>query len=143
MRDISTDDLVTTLMVKCEAAERARCVYAVHPTAQNAKAQNARDREVKDALRALNTHLRECLRIMKATQHIKMPRSFIALTRRLPARTVAALKTAGVKHPEHQTLEELLQLPGIGVQGVACIAVRAYAPQAGVVRWPELDADDD
>lgn len=143
MRDISTDDLITTLMVKVEAAERARCVYAVHPTTQTAKAQSARDREVKDALRALNTHLRECLRIMRATQHIKMPRSFIALTRKLPRRTVIALRKAKVTTPEHMALADLLRIPGVGVQGAACIAARAYAPASmGGISWPELEGDD-
>jgi hypothetical protein len=139
MRDISTEDLIQTLVIKTGAAERARCVYAIHPTAANAKAVNARSREEKDARRALDAHLRECLRLVKATQHIKMPRSFIALSRRLPARTVAALRTAGITQPETMTMEDLLRVPNIGVQGVACLAMRVYSNPTHPINWPELE----
>lgn len=142
MRDISTEDLIQTLIIKSEAAERARAIYALHPTGQNARAKTARDRDQRNALRALHTHLREVERLVKATQHIKMPRSFIALSRRLPARTVAALRNAGVKHPETMPLEDLLRLPNIGVQGAACIAMRSYSPHTTPIAWPELNDDD-
>lgn len=142
MRDISTDDLVSTLMLKCEQAERADILYKIHPTAANAKAKNARVRDRQNALRALNTHLRECLRMVRATHHIKMPRSFIALSRRIPNRTIHALRKAGITQPEKMTLEDLLRVPSVGVQGVACIAMRAYANPTHPVQWPELERDD-
>lgn len=142
MRDISTDDLVSTLMIKCEQAERADILYKIHPTAANAKAKNARTRDRQNALRALNTHLRDCLRLINATRQIKMPRSFIALSRRLPRRTVLALRKAGIKHPETAPVEDLLRIPGIGVQGLASIAMRAYANPVHPIQWPELEGDD-
>lgn len=139
MRDISTDDLVQTLIIKTEAHERARCIYAVHPTAQNAKAVTARARDQKNALRALATHIKDCVRMMQSMRTVKMPPGYVNLRGKIPARTVNALKAHGIKHPEGSALESLLRIPGVGVQGVASIAQRAYANHSDPVRWPELE----
>jgi hypothetical protein len=135
MRDISTDDLVQTLIIKTQAHERALCVYAVHPTAQNANAVNARARDQKNAIRALNTHLRECLRM--ATRHqVKVPIGAMVIKKKLSARTLNALRNHKVMRPETCTVEELLRIPDIGVSGVAQIAHRSYIHP---VNWPELE----
>lgn len=141
MRDISTDDLIQTLIIKTEAAERAAAIYKLHPTGQLAKAQNAREREKKDALRALRTHLKDIELGLRQTRTVKMPPGFVNLRGKIPARTINALKAAGVYAPETRTVEELLQLPGVGIQGLASIAHRAYAPHTLPVNWPELRDD--
>jgi hypothetical protein len=61
---------------------------------------------------------------------------------KLTSRTINALKRAGIAHPEELSVKELLKVPGLGVGGVAAIAVRSYAPPIGVVSWPELRDDD-
>ena len=62
MRDISTDDLIQTLIIKTRALERAECIHKLHPTAANARALPARTRDQRNAVRALNIHFRDCLR---------------------------------------------------------------------------------
>jgi predicted DNA-binding helix-hairpin-helix protein len=142
MRDISTDDLVQTLIIKTEAHERARCVYAVHPTAQNAKAVTARARDQKNALRALAIHIKDCVRMMQSMRTVKMPPGYVNLRGKIPQRTINALKNAQIYQPESCTVEELLRIPGVGVQGLASIAQRAYSPHTTPINWPELHRVD-
>jgi hypothetical protein len=135
MRDISTEDVVQTLIIKTQAHERALCIYAIHPTAQNANAVNARVRDERNALRALNTHFKDCIKVAK-----QLPGKTPApLKRKLTGRTINALRNHGIKHPEGSTVESLLRIPGVGVTGVAAIAARSYAPPSGRVHWPELE----
>jgi hypothetical protein len=142
MRDISTDDLIRSLMIKTEAAKLAESIYNIHPTAQNAKAKSARIREREQALRALNSHLRECLRMVRQAATVKMPPGYVNLRGKIPARTVNALRAAQIYQPESCTVEELLRIPGVGVQGLASIAQRAYSPHTIPINWPELHRVD-
>lgn len=139
MRDTSTDDLIRTLCIAIERRTRAEDIFKLETSAKHASAVKARQRHERNALRALNTHLKECLRLMQQTRQVKMPPGFIALKHILPARTANALRRHGIKHPEGSTVETLLRIPGIGVTGVAAIAHRSYANSSDPIKWPELE----
>lgn len=138
MRDISTDDLVSTLMLKTEQAERADILYKIHPTAAFAKAKKARVRDRQNALRALNTHLRECLRMMRQPRVARFDYSNIRWPTKISARTVNALKAWKVTQPETMTIQDLLRIPNIGILGVVAIVARSYNSAIHPVNWPEL-----
>jgi hypothetical protein len=136
MRDISTQDLVNTFAISIERRVRAEDILKLETSAKHASTVKARQRDERNALRALNTHLKECLRLVK--QH--PAKSPAPLKRKLSGRTINALKEHDIKHPEAWSVEGLLQIPGVGVNGVAAIAARSYAPPTGRVNWPELQS---
>lgn len=138
MRDISTQDLVQSLCIAIERRVRAEDILRLEPSAKNAGAVKARQRDERNALRALNTHLKECIKIVDRAR-AKTP---APLKRVLSSRTVNALKREGITQPEDHTLRELLRIPGVGINGVAAIAARSYAPFRGTVAWPELEEDE-
>lgn len=137
MRDISTEDLIRTLCNKTTALERARCVAAIHPTGQLCGAVKAREREFHAAMTALRTHLREVERLVG--KPAPLPRNLLLNSTRLSGRTVNALRRWKIFQPETCTVEELLRLPGVGIQAVANIAARAYNSPTHPINWPELE----
>jgi hypothetical protein len=135
MRDISTDDLIRTLCISIERRVRAEDILKLETSAKHASTVNARIRDERNALRALNTHFKDCIKVAK-----QLPGKTPApLKRKLTGRTINALRNHGIKHPEGSTVESLLRIPGVGVTGVAAIAARSYAPPSGRVHWPELE----
>jgi hypothetical protein len=56
----------------------------------------------------------------------------------LSARTINALKNAGITKPHEKSIGELLNTPGIGIQAVTEIAERIYA-KGHDPRWPEFE----
>lgn len=142
MRDISTDDLIRTLLIAVERRVRADDILRIDPAAKNASAVRARQRDERNALRALNTHLKECARLFSQASTVKMPPGYVSLKRQLPQRTVNALRSYKVTQPEKHTVRDLCAIPGIGVQGVAHIAARTYSNHNDPVHWPELSDDD-
>lgn len=135
----TTDFLVRSLCIAIERRVRAEDILRLEPSAKNAGSVKARQRDERNALRALNTHLKECVRLVNMAKR-KIP---APLKRILSSRTVNALRSYNIKTPELLTVRELLQLPGVGINGVAAIAARSYAPPTGKVNWPELETDED
>jgi hypothetical protein len=134
-RDISTEDLIRAFAIAIERRVRAEDILKLETSAKNASTVKARQRDERNALRALNTHMKECVKLVGRAK-AKMP---APLKRTLTGRTIHALRRCGVRQPETHTVKELLHMPGVGVDGVAAIAVRSYAPPTGKVNWPELE----
>lgn len=134
MKDISTEHLVQSFAIAVERRVRAEDILKLEASGKNASTVKARQRDERNALRALNTHLKECIQIVNRAK-AKTP---APLKRTMTTRTVNALRAAGISQPHRQTVQVLLRIPGVGVNGVAAIAARSYAPH-GDVNWPELE----
>lgn len=142
MRDTSTTDLIRSLCIAVERRCRAEDILKLESTAKNASTVKARQRDESNALRALNVHLKECVKLVDKSKRNSEPWHYIfhpSLKHTLPARVIKGLKEYKINRPEQRTVEELLRIPGIGVKGLSAIAYRSY-PQAPEV-WPELEED--
>lgn len=65
MRDISTEDLVSTFAIAIERRVRAENILLLDRSAKNAAQVKARQRDERNALKALNVHLKECVKLAK------------------------------------------------------------------------------
>ena len=128
-----TNSLVQALCIAIERRVRAEDILKLETSAKHASAVKARQRDERNALRALNTHLKDCLKLVRQAKD----KPVLIQKPRLTSRHFNALRTAKITRPEDETLRELLRIPGLGINGVAAIAARAY-PTGGST-WPELE----
>jgi hypothetical protein len=65
MRDITTEDLIRTLAISIERRVRAEDILKLESSAKHASAVKARQRDERNALKAINAHLKECVKVVK------------------------------------------------------------------------------
>lgn len=63
--DVSTDDLLNRMVLTARVAERARCVVQISPSAANAAKLRGADRAHRAACKAVERHLKECIKLAK------------------------------------------------------------------------------
>jgi hypothetical protein len=129
-----TNSLVQALCIAVERRVRAEDILKLETSGKNASAVKARQREERNCLRALNTHLKDCLKVVRSNAKRKTP---APIKPHLRGRTINALRNWDITQPEELSIKELLKIPSVGVLGVAAIAQRCY-PTGGST-WPELE----
>lgn len=68
MRDTNTDELIRSLLIAVERRVRAEDILKLSPKAAHASAVKARQRDERNALKALNAHLKECIKLVKRSK---------------------------------------------------------------------------
>jgi hypothetical protein len=70
MRDITTEELINTLVLKVKRDETTRIIASIHPAGFTASAYKKAQRESRSARTALDRHLKECIRLVRKSRRI-------------------------------------------------------------------------
>lgn len=72
--DVSTDQLIRSLLIAVESRTRKEDILAISKSAANASQLKKAQREERRALTALNKHLKDCIKVVqKAKVHTYRP----------------------------------------------------------------------
>lgn len=108
MKDISTADLIDRVVLHARMAEKTRCILTLQPVAANASKNRQAERNLTNALKALNSHFKTIVREVDDLKHdlkMIMDRRDKEMNARIKAETaLAELSLKFKKKPKRRKL---------------------------------------